>query len=89
MKIPINRTNHASRLSTAQALTLLGLLETVLLQPDGLDGNEASGVSGLEVLQGVHRGLLGGVELLGAAGATKDVSVTLVQADADLAVDAL
>lgn len=34
--------------------------------PDRLDSNKAGGIGGLEVLQGVHGGLLGRVQLLGA-----------------------
>ena len=57
--------------------------------PDSLDGNETGGVGGLKVVQGVHGGLLLGVELLGAGGATEDVDVALVAAETDLTVDAL
>lgn len=57
--------------------------------PDSLDGNEAGGVGGLKVVQGVHGGLLLGVELLGAGRATEDVDVALVAAETDLTVDAL
>lgn len=57
--------------------------------PDGRDGDEAGSVGGLEVLQGVHGGLLLGVELLGLAGAAEDVGVALVEAQADLTVDTL
>lgn len=57
--------------------------------PDGADGNETGGVGRLEVLEGVHGSLLGIVQLLGAAGATKDVRATLVEAHTDLTVDAL
>jgi hypothetical protein len=57
--------------------------------PDRLDGNEASSIGGLEVLQGIHGGLLGIVQLLGAARATENVGVTLVETQTDLAVDTL
>ena len=51
-----------------------------------MDGNKTGGVGGLKVLEGVHGGLLFGVELLSAGGATEDVDVALVAAEADLTV---
>ena len=57
--------------------------------PDGADGNESGGIGRLEILERVHGSLLGIVQLLGAAGATKDVRVTLVEAHTDLTVDTL
>ena len=74
-------------LRSAKVGTLLLLLQTVLLQPDALDGNEASGIHRAEVVECVHRRLLLAVELLGLTAAAKDVCVTLVQCEADLTVD--
>ena len=76
-------------LRAAQALALIRLLKSVLLEPDRLDGDEAGGISGLKVLQRVHRRLFGGIQLLRAARSAQHVGVALVAAQSDLAVDAL
>lgn len=79
---------NSRNLCSAEVGALLLLLQPVLLEPDALDGNEARGVHGAEVVEGVHRGLLLRVELLGLRAAAEDVGVALVQGEADLAVDA-
>ena len=72
-----------------QALVVLGLGLSVLLETDSLDGDEAGGVGWLEGTDLVHGGLRGIVQLLGLGGAAEDVEVALVDAAADLSVDVL
>ena len=68
---------------------MLGLGLSVLLEADGLDGDEAGGVGWLEGTDLVHGGLRGIVQLLGLGGAAEDVEVALVDAAADLSVNVL
>lgn len=76
-------------LSPAEVLPLLGLLETVFLETNGLDTDESGGVHGAEVLESVHAGLELRVQVLSLARSALDVDVALVAHQADLAVDAL
>ena len=62
---------------------------TVLLQTNGLDGDETAGVLGAEALEGVHAGLLLAVEVALGGGAGKDVGGALVDHHVDGAVDVL
>lgn len=61
----------------------------VLLQADGVDGDEAGGVLGTEVADDVHGGLVHVVELLGVGPAAEDAEGALVDAAADGTVDAV
>lgn len=65
----------------------LSHLAAVLLQPDGVDGDEASGVLWPEVADLVHGALLHVVQLLGVGPAADDGEGALVDAAADGAVD--
>jgi hypothetical protein len=70
---------------------LAGLLHhaAVLLETDGVDGDEAGGVLGAEVANDVHRGLVHVVELLGVGPAAEDTEGALVDTAADGTVDAV
>lgn len=59
---------------------------TYLLEADGLDGDEARRVGRIKGGQGIHGRVLLGVQLL-LRSAAQDGDVTLVQAEANLAVD--
>lgn len=72
-----------------KGLAILDLLEAVLLQADGLDGNEARGVHGGEALKRVHRSILLRVEVAGIRLAAKDVGSALVNRHADLTSNVL
>jgi hypothetical protein len=72
-----------------QTLTLLQLGVSVLLETDGLDGDESSGVLGSESSDLVHGGLGHVVELLGLGGTSENLEVTLVDTAADGSVDGL
>lgn len=61
----------------------------VLLEANGRDVDEASGLGGGEVTNLVHAGLGHVVQLLGLGRATEDGDGSLVGTAADLAVDAL
>jgi hypothetical protein len=61
----------------------------VLLQADGVDGDETSGVLRAEVTNDIHGGLVHVVQLLGIGPATEDAEGTLVDAAADGTVDAV
>ena len=61
----------------------------VLLETDGVDGDEAGGVLGTEIANLVHRGLAHVVQLLGVGPAADDAEAALVDAAADGAVDAV
>jgi len=74
---------------TLQTLSLLSLGGSVLLQTDGLDADESSGVGWLEGADLVHGGLAGIVQFLGVGAAAEDAEGPLVDAAADLAVDVL
>jgi hypothetical protein len=65
-------------LRLGKGLSVLDLLETALLETDGLDVDEASGIHGREALKTVHRSDLLGVEAAGVTGATKNVGVALI-----------
>jgi hypothetical protein len=61
----------------------------VLLETDGVNGDEAGGVLGAEVANDVHRGLVHVVELLGVGPAAEDAEGALVDTAADGTVDAV
>lgn len=73
------------RLAQVDASGLLGL--TIGLEADGLGGDEAGRVGGLEVGERVHAGELLAVELAGLGAAAEDAREALVAAESDLAVD--
>lgn len=68
---------------------MLGPCVGVLFQPDGLDLDESRSVFGAEVVQRIHGRLLFGVQVLGAAGTTKDVYISLVAPQANFTVNGL
>lgn len=72
-----------------EGLAVLDLLETVLLEANGLDLDETGGVHGGEALEGVHGGIGLGVEVAGIGLAAEDVGVTLVGHHADLTSNVL
>lgn len=61
----------------------------VLLQANGVDGDETGGVLGAEVANDVHGGLVHVVQLLGIGPATEDAEGALVDAAANGTVDAV
>jgi hypothetical protein len=73
-----------SYLSLVERLSVDSLLLAKLLEADGLDGNEASGIHGREALKVVHGSVLLGVEVGRVAGAVKDIGVALVSSQLDL-----
>lgn len=50
--------SQGSLRASSKGLALLDLGRTVILQSDGLDGNEARGILGAETLKGVYASLL-------------------------------
>lgn len=64
-------------------------MQTVFLQADGIDLDEASRVHGREALERVHGSVLLRVEVAGVALAAQDVSVALVDGQPDLTGDVL
>lgn len=72
-----------------ELLASINLGLAVLLDSNGVDGDETGGVSGVKVGELVHGGLGGIVELLGLGGSAKDVHATLVESASDLTVDGL
>lgn len=77
------------RVNPSQPLAFLGLHLAILLQPNRLDLDEATGLIRLEAADLVHRALLLVIQLLGLAAPTEYNGVALVQAQTDLAVDRL
>ena len=73
------------RLAQVNAGGLLSL--TISLQADSLGSNEAGGVRGLEVGEGVHASKLLTVQLAGLGATAEDADAALVGAKADLTVD--
>lgn len=69
--------------------SLLNLLQTILLQPNALDRNEARGIHRAEVIQRIHRRLLLAVQLLRLAAPAEHIRIAFVQAQPHLAVDPL
>ena len=72
-----------------QSLASGGLHLTVLLETNGRNVDEASGLGGGEVTNLIHGGLGHVVELLSLGGATENGNGALVGAAADLTVDGL
>lgn len=72
-----------------EGLAILDLLETVLLEADGVDLDETGGVHGGEALEGVHGGIGLGVEVAGIGLAAEDVGGALVGHHADLTSNVL
>lgn len=68
-------------------LASLGHLAAVLLEADGLDGDEAGGVLGAEVTNLVHGGFAHVVQLLGVGPAAENRVLSLVAATTDGTVD--
>ena len=83
------QTCRSNNLSAAKRLAILNLLEAVLLEADGVDLNETSGVHGGESLKAVHRRVLLRVEVAGIAGTAEHVGRALVAHHADLTGDVL
>lgn len=77
----------ASRL--AERLTILGFLNAILLQSNGLDSDKASAIHGREGVKAVHGSVLLGIEGAGLARSSENVDVALVHLETDLAIDAL
>lgn len=73
------------RLAQINASGLLSL--TIGLQADSLGSNKASGVSGLEVCEGVHAGELLAVQLARLGATAEDADAALVGAKTNLTVD--
>lgn len=75
-------------LSSDQLLPGLRLHLAILLQPDGVDADEACRVAGLKVPDFVHARLAHVIQLLGLGRAAQDAEGAFVTATADLPVDA-
>lgn len=73
----------------SQGLAMLDLGRAVLLQTDGLDGNEATGVLRAEALESIHASLLLTVQVAVGGRAGKDVSCSLVHHHVDCAIHVL
>lgn len=79
----------SENLRAAERLAVLDLLETVLLEADGVDLNETGGIHRGEALKAVHGGVLLRVKVAGIAGAAEHVGGALVAHHADLTGDVL
>lgn len=77
------------RLRAAEGLAVLDLLETILLETNGVDLNETSGIHGREALEAVHGGIRLRIEVAGIARAAENVGRALVDEHANLASDIL
>lgn len=88
-RVPARQDSWSPLRGPSQGFTLLDLGRAVLLQPDRLDGNEATGILGAEALEGVHASLLLTVEVALRRGPRKDMSRALVDHHVDLAMNLL
>ena len=74
-KTAIGDNPRQGNLGLAKGLAILDLLQAVLLEPDGLDGDKAARVHGREALEGVHGRVLLGVQVRRVARSAEDVGL--------------
>lgn len=70
-------------LGLGEGLAILDLLFAILLEADGLDGNEARSIHRREPFEGVHGSILLGVQVGSIAGSAENIGVTLVSGQPD------